>query len=437
MNAKSPATKVAPSMVPARLNVLLVSPMAPSPPRFGAQARTHGLLSNLAKRHDLTAILLHDDSETPAASGPAMRAYCREVIFVRNPNGATGWRRRAGQLRSWLSRRSYQRRLFTVPALEEALERVLSGQRFDVVFVNLPYLAHYRLRRSPPGTPAPAVVIDSHDVGYDLARQVAMSSAPLGQRLHASFNWQKLAREELAAYSAADGVCVCSTADQKRLVADAPSATTVVIPNAADVEHLKPRQTDPAPDGRTVLFFGLLATVPNVDGVLYFLRDIWPRIAAARPDARFIVIGADPAPAIRAHAGPGVTVVGPVDDLRPHLAAADVVVVPLRLGSGTRLKILEAWAMARPVVSTALGAEGLDAMPGRHLLIADDPSDFARSVLRVLGEPGLADELGRAGRALVTERYSWDGAAGALEDFFRLLIARRDATGQPYRGPAN
>ena len=415
-------------MVHERLKILFVSPMAPSPPRFGAQARTHGLLSNLARDHDFSALVLHDDVATPDVSGPAMRDYCREVTFVHNPNSATGWRRRALQARSWLSRRSYQRHLFAVSAFQAALDRVLNNQRFDVVFVNLPYLAHYRLRQSPPGTAKPVVVIDSHDVGYDLARQVATSSAPLGQRLHASFNWRKLAREELAAYDAADGVCVCSIADQKRLAADAPSVNTVVIPNAADVERLQPRDTDPAPDGRTVLFFGLLATVPNVDGVLYFLREIWPRIAAARPDARFVIIGADPAPAIRAHAGPGVTVVGPVDDLRPHLSAAAAVVVPLRLGSGTRLKILEAWAMARPVVSTALGAEGLDCVPGRHLLIADDPSGFASSVLRVLSEPGLADELGRAGRALVSDRYSWRGAAQALADFFAQLVARRDAT---------
>ncbi|HEY8053436.1 MAG TPA: glycosyltransferase family 4 protein [Steroidobacteraceae bacterium] len=420
-----------------RLNVLLVSPMAPSPPRFGAQARAHGLLSNLAKHHDLTAIVLHEDSETPGTSGAAMRAYCREVMFVPNPNGLVGWWRRGLQARSWVSRRSYQRHLFTVPALEETLARVLSHQRFDVVFVNLPYLAHYPLRRSPPGAPAPAVVIDSHDIGYDLARQIATSSARFGQRLHARLNWRKLAREELAAYNAADGVCVCSAADQKRLAADAPSATTVVIPNAADIEYLQPRQTDPKPDGRTVLFFGLLATVPNVDGVVYFLREIWPLIAAVRPDARFVVIGADPAPAIHALAGPGVTIVGPVDDLRPHLAAASAVVVPLRLGSGTRLKILEAWAMARPVVSTTLGAEGLDAVPGRHLLVADDPADFARSVLRILGEPGLGDELGREGRALVSERYSWRGAAGALGAFFKQVLARRDAAPEPQRGSAN
>lgn len=420
-----------------RLNVLVVSPMAPSPPRFGAQARTHGLLSNLAQHHDLTAVVLHEDGETPDTSGPAMRAYCREVTFVRNPNSVSGWRRRALQARSWVSRRTFQRHLFAVPALEQTLNRVLSRQRFDVVFVNFPYLAHYSLRRSPPGDVAPAVVIDSHDIGYDLARQVATSSTRFGQRLHARFNWRKLAREELAAYSAADGVCVCSTADQRRLAADAPSATTVVIPNAADVEYLQPRRTDPAPDGRTVLFFGLLATVPNVDGVVYFLREIWPLIAAARPDARFVVIGAHPAPAIRAHAGPGVTILGPVDDLRPYLAAADAIVVPLRLGSGTRLKILEAWAMARPVVSTTLGAEGLGAVPGEHLLIADNSADFASAVLRVLGDPGLGAELGRAGRALVSDHYSWRGAAAALAAFFKELLARRDAAPQPQRGPGN
>jgi glycosyltransferase involved in cell wall biosynthesis len=424
-------------MVPERLNVLLVSPIAPSPPRFGAQARTHGLLSNFAKHHDVSAIVLHDDDEAPGASGPAMRTYCREVTFVHNPNGALGWRRRAVQGRSWVSRRSYQRHAYAVPGFQEALDQVLGRQCFDIIFVNFPHLAHYRLRHSSPGTAGSAIIIDSHDIHYDLARQVSMSSASLGRRLHAGINWRKLAREELAAYNAADGVCVCSVAEQKRLAKDAPSARTAVVPNGADVENVRPRDTDPAPDGRTILFFGLLATVPNVDGVLYFLREIWPLIVAARRDARFVVVGADPAPAIRAQAGPGVTIVGPVDDLRPHLSAAAVVVVPLRLGSGTRLKILEAWAMARAVVSTALGAEGLDGVPGRHLLIADDPSQFASSVLRVLGEPGLADELGRAGRALVSERYSWRSSARVLETFFRQALARRDALTRPHRGPAN
>jgi glycosyltransferase involved in cell wall biosynthesis len=407
------------------LRVLLLSPMAPSPPRFGAQARTHGLLTNLARRYEITAIILHDDDDTPQSSGRAMQSYCREVHFIRNPHGASGWRRRLLQLRSWFSRKSYQRLSSMAPDLQRRLDEVLTGHRFDVVFVNFPHLAHYRLRQSPPGAPTPVVIIDSHDVHYDLARQIAMSAASFGRRIHAQLNWRKLKREEIAAYEGADGVCVCSVADQERLAKDAPAARAVVIPNAADIEGMQPRASDPAPDADTVLFFGLLASVPNVDGLQYFVREIWPRILVGRPGAKFLVVGAKPAAALRSLEGSGVSIVGPVDDLRPYLSRAAAVVVPLRLGSGTRLKILESWAMARPVVSTSLGAEGLESVAGRHLLIADDPEEFAAAVLRILREPELATRLGAAGRALVSESYSWRGTAESLAAFFRQAVAYR------------
>jgi glycosyltransferase involved in cell wall biosynthesis len=407
------------------LKVLLLSPMAPSPPRFGAQARTHGLLTSLAQQHEITAVIVHDDASTPQISEAAMRVYCKQVHFIRNPHAASGWHRRLLQLRSWFSRESFQRLVSMAPQVQACLDDVLTAQRFDVVFVNFPHLAHYRLRQSPPGTPPPVVIIDSHDVHYDLARQIATSAASFGRRLHARLNWRKLQREETAAYQNAEGVCVCSLADQQRLAKDAPAARTVIIPNAADVERLQPRASDPASDANTVLFFGLLASVPNVDGLLFFIRDIWPKILAARPSAQFIVVGASPAPELRALEAAGVTIVGPVDDLRPYLSRAAVVVVPLRLGSGTRLKILESWAMARPVVSTSLGAEGLESVNGQHLLIADDPAGFAAAVIRILSEPELAAKLGAAGRALVSESFSWQGTAKSLASFFRQVVASR------------
>ena len=410
------------------LKVLLLSPMAPSPPRFGAQARTHGLLTNLAQHHEITAVIVHDDESTPQTSEAAMRSYCKQVHFIRNPHGASGWRRRLLQLRSWFSRKSYQRLVSMFPELQNRLDEVLTAQRFDVVLVNFPHLAHYRLRQSPRGTPPPVVIIDSHDVHYDLARQISTSAASFGRRLHARLNWNKLRSEEVAAYENAEGVCVCSLADQQRLSKDAPAARTVIIPNAADVDRLQPRSSDPAPDADTVLFFGLLASVPNVDGLLFFIRDIWPRILAARPTARFIVVGANPAPELRALEASGVTIVGPVDDLRPYLSRAAGVVVPLRLGSGTRLKILESWAMARPVVSTSLGAEGLESVAGKHLLIADDPAEFAAAVVRILNEPELATSLGAAGRELVSESYSWQGTAKSLAAFFQQVVGYRDGS---------
>jgi glycosyltransferase involved in cell wall biosynthesis len=171
-----------------------------------------------------------------------------------------------------------------------------------------------------------------------------------------------------------------------------------VIPNAADVEYYQPRPTDPPPDGHTLVFFGHLSYTPNVDGAIHFVQDIWPLIAEAHREARFKIIGGSPPRSIQLLAGPRVELTGFVPDLRPHLAAAAAVVVPLRLGGGTRLKIVEAMAMGKAIVSTALGAEGIQAEPGRDILIADTPEAFAGAVNRLLAEPERTAQIGKSAR---------------------------------------
>ncbi len=190
-----------------------------------------------------------------------------------------------------------------------------------------------------------------------------------------------------------------------------------------NIEYFKPRPTNPPSDGCTVMFFGALNYFPNQDGLLYFLREVWSLIEKSNPKARLKIVGQHPTPEILAHQGPRVEVAGKVDDLRPHLASAAVSIAPLRIGGGTRFKILEAMAMAKPVVSTSLGAEGIDAEPGRHLLLGDDAASFAAAVSRVLGDPQLGSRLGREGRALVEERYSWASAAQTLEGLYREALA--------------
>jgi len=229
--------------------------------------------------------------------------------------------------------------------------------------------------------------------------------------------------EELGTDRNADGVYLCSAADERRLLQEVPEARTTVIPNAADVEFYRPRVDDPKPDGRTVVFFGLLSYAPNVDGVLHFVNDIWPRIAARHPDARCKIIGGSPPPALLALAGPRIEFTGFVPDLRPHLAEAAVVVVPLRLGGGTRLKIVEAMAMGKAIVSTTLGAEGIEAVPDRDIVIADAVESFAASVSGLLGDVDRAAELGRAARRLAEGKYAWSSAARALENFYRTSLA--------------
>ena len=409
-------------MNPTSLSILYVSQIPASPPRFGAQARIHGLMTQLARRHELTAVMLIDDEFDVEECRRAMQVYCRDVVLIRNPYGRGGIAKRLLQLRSLASTRSFERLRVTVPKLQCALSAVLRAKRFDVVNLEFSYLGNYDLRQAPPGEELPLLVVDSHEIAYDLARQFTRAGGNLPRRLYMGANWRKVRREELGTYRDADGVYLCSTNDERRLLDDVPEARTAVIPNAADVDYFQPRPTDPPPDGLTVLYFGLLSTTPNVDAVVHFIQNIWPRVAAAHPQARFKIVGGRPPPTLKALAGPRVELTGFVPDLRPHLAAAAAVAVPLRLGGGTRLKIVEGMAMGKAIVSTTIGAEGIEAVPGRDLLIEDDPAAFADAVSGLLAEPGLAMRIGQSARQLAVQRYSWNSAACALEDFYRRIL---------------
>jgi glycosyltransferase involved in cell wall biosynthesis len=387
----------------------------------------HGLITELARRNDVTAVMEFDNEFEAEECRRALRADCRELVLVRGRSVGTGLRKRLLQLRSLASTRSCERFLSAPPQMRRALDRVLRAKRFDLVNLEFSFLGGCDLRQAPPNERSPLLVVDSHNIDYELARQYARAGRRLAHRLYAAVNWRKLRREELGTYRDADGVYLCSAEDERRLLDVIPEARTAVIPNAADVEFYQPRPADPPPDGRTIVFFGHLSYAPNVDGVIYFVEEIWPRIAEAHPEARLKIIGGSPPRPLQRLAGPRIELTGFVPDLRPHLAAAAVVVVPLRLGGGTRLKIVEAMAMAKAIVSTPLGAEGIEAVPGRDLLIEGQPAAFADAVNRLLGDPELAARVGQSARRLAVERYSWSGAAQALEGFYRWILAGKPA----------
>ena len=382
----------------------------------------HGLMTQLAQRHDLTAVMLVEEEFDIEECREAMRCYCSEVVLIPNPRGRQAVTKRLLQLRSLISASSFERLLSTVPALQHSLDHMLRAKRFDIVNLEFTFLGNYILRQAPAGEALPKLIVDSHNIDYDLARQYARSGSSIWRRLYYQANWRKLQREELGTYGDADGVYLCSAADEQRLLSEVPTARTMVIPNAADVEFYQPRPTDPAPDGRTVVFFGVLSYVPNADGVLHFLQEIWPRIAAQNANVRCKIIGGSPPPSLLALAGPKIEFTGFVPDLRPHLAAAALIVVPLRLGGGTRLKIVEALAMGKAIVSTRLGAEGIEAVPGRDVLIEDEPAAFADAVNSLLADPEHAARIGRSARQLARVRYSWSSAAEKLEDFYRRVL---------------
>jgi glycosyltransferase involved in cell wall biosynthesis len=366
----------------------------------------------------------------------AMQAYCCDVVLVPKLHFGEGLAKRLGQLQTLASSQSWERRLAALPEMQRALDRVLRAKRFDLVNLEFSFLGGCKLRQAPPNERPPRLVVDAHNIDYELARQYARAGRGLAHRLYAAINWRKLRREELGTYRDADGVYLCSGEDERRLLDAIPVARTAVIPNAADVEYYQPRPADPRPDGRTVVFFGLLSYAPNVDGVLYFVEKIWPRLAEAHPEARLKIVGGSAPRSLQRLAGSRVELTGFVPDLRPHLAAAAAVVVPLQLGGGTRLKIVEAMAMGKAIVSTTLGSEGIEAVRGRDLLIADQPEAFADAVNRLLGDPELAARIGQSARSLAVERYSWSGAARALESFYRGILEAGATQPGVGRGPA-
>jgi glycosyltransferase involved in cell wall biosynthesis len=411
-----------------RLKILFVSGYPASPPEFGGQRRLEGLMKELARRHEVSAVALFNPEIDPQRSESAMGAYCRDVWLV--PARGDGLGKRLAQARSLFSRYSFESGYFALPAFQRALDQVLSRGEFDIVFLSAGlFLTRYQFRQDHTDL-LPRLVLDEHNIEFDLQRQMAKTGSLL-RRLHYTVNWPKLRREEIDDWRRFDGVTFTSTLDEERARALVPSVRSAVVPSAVDLRSFRPAPADPPPDGCTVMFFGINDYPPNTDGILFFVREVWPRLAASHPRVRLKIVGPRPTPQILALRNARVEVTGAVDDVRAHLAEAAAVIVPLRMGGGTRLKILEAMAMAKPIVSTAIGAEGIDVVDGKHLLLADEPAQFAAAVGRVVDDAGLAARLGEEGRALVNAKYSWEAAARRLEGFFGEVLATSAATPSP------
>jgi glycosyltransferase involved in cell wall biosynthesis len=207
----------------------------------------------------------------------------------------------------------------------------------------------------------------------------------------------------------ADLTLTVSAADAGHLRSLAPEQADhiLTVPIGVDTEYFKPITLSPA--DQTLLFIGTLYWPPNVDSLRYFCREILPRIRTDVPEVCLNIVGVRPTAAVCALAAdPAVTVIGNVPDVRPCAAKCGAFVVPLRWGSGMRVKILNAMAMGLPVISTTVGAEGIDVTDGEDILLADDPAAFAAAVVRVLNEPGLGKRVGAAARRLMETHYAWE-----------------------------
>ncbi len=391
-----------------RLAVTWIIPFVPFPPEHGGAVRIYNLLRHLARHCDIDLFALTDQMPSDAHLA-VLEKTCRSVqVFARQPTGPRPVRLRLVPPAVILD---------DVPAMHAALAAsARSAQPNHIFQVDYPSLAQYLVHKGQ-ATP----VLTELDVTYlTLLRRARVEKNWLIKlrRLVASALFYAYEMRHLPRF---DAVIAMSEHDRDELDQRLPGLNVISIPNGVDCAHF---QFVPAtPPGERLLFLGNFNHPPNVDAVLYFVEKVWPGLAARQPDLELMIVGADPPAQIVDRAEQHIHVLGRVDDVQVCYAQARALVVPMRFGSGTRLKILEAFAAGTPVISTALGMEGLDALPEQHYLAADSPEAFHRQIERLLTEPSLGEMLSQHARALVETHYDWQILADQQLTLYHRLLA--------------
>ena len=417
------------------MRILFLTPQLPYPPHQGTTIRNYNLIANLAPRHEIH-LLSFVRSQDEIARATPLHQHCCSIEAVLAP--------RRSPLKRFLS-------LFLSPLPDMALRlpsaefraRLAATLRrvpFDVVQIEgiemaYPWMLEVRnwkldYEAGPPTSilQLPSSIFDDHNAEYVLQQRAFETDVRQPRRwvaaLYSLIQWKKLSRYEAMICRLADGVVAVSEADKAALQRLVPGLNVTVVPNAVDVKYYTSADTRPSPlPPRSLIFTGKMDFRPNVDAVLWFCHEVLPLVRREMPDVRFYIIGQSPhRRVLRLADDPAVTVTGYVDDVRSYIAGACVYVVPLRIGGGTRLKVLEAMAMGKPIVSTSLGCEGFEGLEsGRELSVADTPEEFAQQVIGLFDDASRRERLGRAARRFVEEQYDWRLIVPKLEQVYEKL----------------
>jgi len=400
-----------------RLKILFLHKQILFPRDTGGKIRVLNLLKHLARWHDVTYVCnLRRGEESLLPEMSALGLTVEAVPGEASPHGSLGFY--AGALANLASSRPYTADRNYDPALRRRIEDLVRHGQFDLVICDTVHMVRHVI-----GLDLPPTILFQHNVEAQILERHAEVSTGALMRAYMKSQYRRMAAFEGACGNHFDHVIAVSRQDARIFAERYGWRDVDAIDTAVDTDLFEPRPQDEV-EGR-VMFLGSMDWMPNQDGMRWFCEQVWPRVLERRPDATFQIVGRNPPPAVRALAQrPGIEVTGSVPDVRPYLAAASMVVVPLLVGGGTRLKIYEAMAMARATVSTTIGAEGLPVEPGTHFLQADDPETFAADVLRLLDDASLRRGIGDAANAFVRDHYGSEPIARQFEAICLDVLAR-------------
>lgn len=402
------------------MKILLTLRQPLLPPDTGGKVRSWNIFSRLAKRMPIHAVSFADpvaDAESISEMKAAFESYT-PIFWRETKKYSAGFYRKL--IANQFSSLPYFLAKCHLPAYRSSIERLLCREDFDLLFCDFLHTAA-PLREC---SFRPRLVFE-HNVEFLLRkRKWEVEKHPLRKWVFGA-EWKKTWPLEAQVCRSFDHVLTVSEADQQTVRGEFGIDHVSTIPSGVDTNHFRPFN-NPAQPGR-IAFVGSMDWDPNEDGIVWFLDCIYSRIRQAVPNASLAIVGRSPSSRLRAIAAKsvGVEITGRVPDVRPYLAQAEVVVVPLRIGGGTRIKIPEAMAMAKAVVSTPIGAEGLPFQDRKHIRVSQHPQNFAEAVIELLSNACLRDTIGNAARQEVVSHHSWEAVVDKVQEILDRATRRR------------
>ena len=403
------------------MKILFLSLRCPYPPHRGDRIRSYNFIKQLSKHHALTVVYFAED-ERDIESVKYLQPFCERVEWVR-------FQRSFAFMNTGihcLSRRPLQLHYWYAPQMQRKINQLLGEEDFELIHAQL-----FRMGQYVTEVQGPAKVLDLCDsLALNLSRRAELESNPwlakikldcTPKRFLVKLEEKRVRRYEVNIMKAFDCGTVVARFDQDYLLQQDNSLNLSIVPMGVDLEYFQPNPTTQlAP---VMLFTGTMNYFPNSDAAIYFCNEIFPCIRESHPDAQFYIVGNHPSDQVkRLETQEGVVVTGYVPDVRPYFEKASVFVAPLRAGSGIQTKNLEAMAMGVPVVTTSVGAMGLEADIGTELLVADTPADFAKHVVNLLNNTHLRETLVQTGRTRVETSYSWEAIGERLKHVYAQAV---------------
>jgi glycosyltransferase involved in cell wall biosynthesis len=398
-----------------KLRILFVGIGPPIPTTSGQRIRNRNLLRAIKSEGHEVTLICFGESGGPQPLSPELTEICKRARIVPLPPNGSSTDQFWSRLKALFTWNPHGVGHFQHEAMRSAVEEELTSGPFDLVICDDVYM----LSNIPEcsGTP---VVLNKHDLTFEIFKRFSQIEKNLAKKIYARLECWKVRRLEFLACHRVSAIFACSPRDKEMIQESEPGSTVFVLPNTIDTAKYS---SDSQDDGHTILYTGAMDWLPNRDAVAYFIEQIYPLVKKSIPEARFIIAGRNPPKDFceRYSEIGSVSFTGTVSDVGIQIARATVCVVPLRIASGTRLKILEASAAGKAVVSTRVGVEGLDLDAGQDILIADDPQSFAASVIKLLRDPNRRKHLAESARRKVEQLYGIPALQAAVRDAFESL----------------